>query len=244
MDVDLTGRTAIVTGASAGIGRAIAADLMSLGANVVVTYAKDAARAEEMARTLGARCRAVQADAAEPTSATAAVDAAVDAFGGLDIVVANAGETARSPLGATAPDVYDRVFDANVRGVWSLFAASAPFLGEGGRLIALSSVRTSTNTPGTALYTASKAAVEAMVRVLARELGPSGVTVNAVAPGATDTALLRSVNDQAAIDAMAGDTPLGRVGQPTDISGAVAFLATPAAGWVTGQVIHASGGFG
>jgi len=244
MNLDLTTRTAIVTGGTAGIGAAVATELIHLGANVMCTYANDQERAEKLATDLGDRCVVVQSDSSDPTSSADLVDGALSAFGAIDIVVANAGQTARSPIGGTDADTYDRVFDANVRGVWTLLDTVTPQLGNDSRLIILSSVRTAMNTPGTALYTASKAAVEAIVRILAKELGPTGCSVNAVAPGATDTALLRSVNDQQAIDAMAASTPLRRVGQPNDIAGIVAFLASPAGKWITGQTIYADGGLG
>jgi len=244
MNLDLTTRTAIVTGGTAGIGAAIATELIGLGANVVCSYASDHERAERLATELGNRCVTVRSDSSDPMSTIEVVDAALSSFGSIDIVVANAGQTARSPIDATAKDVYDRVFDANVRGVWTLLEAATPHLGSDSRIIMLSSVRTAMNTPGTALYTASKAAIEAIVRILAKELGPTGCSVNAVAPGATDTALLRSVNDQDAIDAMAASTPLRRVGQPNDIASIVAFLASPAGKWITGQTIYADGGLG
>ncbi len=244
MHLDLTDRTAIVTGGTAGIGRSIATDLVALGANVVCTYVNDVDRAERVSRELGHRCLVVRSDSSDPSAPAAVADAALSGFGSIDIVVANAGQTARSPIGDTDDLAYDRVFDANVRGVWKLLEATTPHLGGDSRIVLLSSVRTAMNTPGTALYTASKAAVEAMVRVLAVELGPTGTSVNAIAPGATDTALLRSVNDQAAIDAMAATTPLRRVGRPEDISGVVAFLASPAGRWITGQTIYADGGLG
>ncbi|MEM8904100.1 MAG: SDR family oxidoreductase [Actinomycetota bacterium] len=244
MDVDLTGRAAVVTGGTAGIGLAVATALTGLGASVLVTYGRDRERADRVVAELGPGASAVEADNGRPGTARLVIDAAVERFGRLDIVVANAGETGRSPVGSTEAGTYDRIFDANVRSVWELLEACVPVLGEGGRVVLLSSVRTIMNTPETGLYAASKAAVEAMVPIVAKELGPRGVTVNAVAPGATDTALLRSVNDQDAIDAMAAVTPLGRVGRPDDIAGLVAYLATPAAGWVTGQVIGATGGLG
>lgn len=244
MNLDLATRTAIVTGGTAGIGAAIATELVRLGANVVCTYANDHERAERLAADLGDRCVVIQSDSSDPKSSVELVDNALSSFGSIDIVVANAGQTARSPIDGTDADIYDRVFDANVRGVWTLLEAVTPHLGDDSRMIMLSSVRTAMNTPGTALYTASKAAVEAIVRILAKELGPTGCSVNAVAPGATDTALLRSVNDQDAIDAMAASTPLRRVGQPDDIAGIVAFLASPAGKWITGQTIYADGGLG
>ncbi|MEO1065015.1 MAG: SDR family oxidoreductase [Actinomycetota bacterium] len=244
MDIDLTGRAAVITGGTAGIGRSVAATLVALGASALLTYRSDDERAAAVVAEFGPRTAAHRADNARPGSAVEIVEAAVERFGRLDVLVANAGETGRSPIGGTEPGTYDRVFDANVRAAWELMEAASPHLGHGGRIVLLSSVRTVMSTPGTGLYAASKAAVEAMVPIVAKELGPRGVTVNAVAPGATDTALLRSVNDQAAIDAMAADTPLGRVGRPDDIAGVVGFLATPAAGWVTGQVIGATGGLG
>ena len=244
MDIDLTGKAAVVTGGTAGIGHSVATTLVGLGASVLVTYRRDRDRAEAAVAELGPDTVALLADNSLPGTADRIVGAALEQFGRLDIVIANAGQTGRSPVGGTEAGTYERIFDANVRSVWELLEASAPVLGEGGRIVLLSSVRTVMNTPETGLYAASKAAVETMVPIVAKELGPRGITVNAVAPGATDTALLRSVNDQAAIDAMAAVTPLGRVGRPDDIAGLVGFLATPAAGWVTGQVIGATGGLG
>lgn len=244
MNLDLTDRTAIVTGGTAGIGRSIATELVALGASVVCTYANDTGRAQQLTNKLGERCVTVRSESGDPSAPAALADATLAAFGTIDIVVANAGQTARSPIVQTEDDVYDRVFDTNVRGVWRLLEATTPHFGDDSRIILLSSVRTAMNTPGTSLYTASKAAIEAIVRVLAAELGPTGTSVNAVAPGATDTALLRSVNDQDAIDAMAATTPLRRVGQPDDISGVVTFLASPAGRWITGQTIYADGGLG
>lgn len=244
MNTDLNGRVAVVTGGTAGIGRAIATSLNGLGASVLVTYRNNTDRANEVAGQLGSNAAALRVDNADPDAARSVIEHAVDRFGRLDIVVANAGETGRSPIGATEPGTYDRIFDANVRGVWALLEAAHGAISDNGRIVLLSSVRTIMNTPETALYAASKAAVEAMTPILAKELGPRGITINTVAPGATDTNLLRSVNDQAAIDSMAAITPLRRVGQPHDIAELVAFLATPPAGWITGQVIHSSGGLG
>ncbi len=244
MNLDMQGRTAIITGGTAGIGAAVAREFVHLGANVVCSYANDGERAERLAAELGDRCVVLQADASDPNSPDALLTGTLSAFGSVDIVVANAGQTARSPIDGTDTDTYDRVFDANVRGVWVLLEAVAPHLSHDSRMIILSSVRTAMNTPGTALYTASKAAVEAIVRILAKELGPRGCSVNAVGPGATDTELLRSVNDQDAIDVMAAATPLRRVGQPEDIAGIVAFLASPSGKWITGQTIYADGGLG
>ncbi len=244
MDIDLTGKVAVVTGGTAGIGRSVAATLVGLGASVLITYRRDAERAAAAEAELGPDALALQADNARAGVAAEIVETAVERFGGLDIVVANAGETGRSPVGGTEAGTYDRIFDANVRAVWDLLEAASPVLRDGGRIVLLSSVRTVMHTPGTGLYAASKAAVEAMVPIVAKELGPRGITVNAVSPGATDTALLRSVNDQDAIDAMAAVTPLGRVGRPEDVAGVVGCLTTPAAGWVTGQVVGATGGLG
>lgn len=224
--------------------RAIATDLISHGAAVVGTYAKNEERAEQVSRELGSHFTALRSDSSDARSANQIVERVVTLHGRVDIVIANAGQTARSPLSATPDGTFERVFGANVQSVWQLFQSAGPVLSDDSRIIALSSVRTAMNTAGTALYTASKAAVEAMVRVLAVELGPQGTSVNAVAPGATDTDLLRSVNDQAAIDAMAAATPLRRVGLPGDISGIVTFLASPAGKWITGQTIYADGGLG
>ncbi|MEM9610804.1 MAG: SDR family oxidoreductase, partial [Actinomycetota bacterium] len=160
------------------------------------------------------------------------------------MLVANAGETGRSPVERTEAGTYDRIFDANVRSVWALLEVAADRLAAGGRIVLLSSVRTVMNTPETARYAGSKAAIEAMTPILAKELGHRGITVNAVAPGATDTALLRSVNDQDAIDAMAAVTPFGRVGRPEDIAGAVTFLTSPDAACLPRPGFHPHGGVG
>ena len=155
----LDGKVAIVTGGTAGIGLAIASALTQLGASVLITYRNDDERAARAVASLGDRAIAKRSESADPDAARRLVADAIEHFGAIDIVVANAGQTGRSPLGATEAGTYDRIFDANVRGVWALLEAAGSEVRAGGTIVLLSSVRTVMNTPETALYTASKAAV-------------------------------------------------------------------------------------
>jgi len=240
-----TARVAIVTGASKGIGAAIAKRLAADGAAVVVNFAHGRAAAEQVVQDIersGGRAIAVQADIADPAGMPALFDAAEAAFGGSDILVNNAGIMVLSPIAAADDALFERQVAINLGGVFRGLREAARRLREGGRIVSFSSSVVGLYQPGYGIYAATKAAVEAMTHVLAKELGSRRITVNAVAPGpvATDLFLADKSDDQVA--AISRMNPFGRLGAPEDIARVVAFLAGPDGGWVNGQVIRANGG--
>lgn len=241
MPAPLAGRVAIVTGASRGIGRAIAERLAAEGAAVAIGYARQVQAAEAALRaivTAGGEAITIACDVTRAEQVAQLFARTTERLGAPDIVVANAGMLVSGSMADASVAEFDACFAVNTRGAFLTLAEAARLVRDGGRLIAISSNLTIQPVPGYGLYAASKAAVEQFVRVLARELGHRGVTVNAVAPGPTDTDMLSFAARRSAPAA----TPLGRVGQGRDIADVVAFLAGEGGGWITGQVIHANGG--
>lgn len=243
----LTGKVAVVTGASKGIGAGVAKALAADGAAVVVNYASSKAGADAVVSAItaeGGRALAVKADVSIATEAQALIEAAVSEFGGLDILVNNSGVWDVSPVEFFTEDQYRRLFDVNVLGVLLTSQAAIKHLREGGSVINISSSITTLRSPGTALYTATKAAVNAISGVLAKELAARQIRVNVVSPGfvvteGTTEAGIAGSEMEAGIVAQ---TPLGRAGAPYDVARVVAFLASDDAGFVTGEEILASGG--
>ena len=227
-----------MTGGSRGIGRAIVQRLARLGATVVFTYRTDRAAADELAATV-AGAKAVQADQADLTTLDAVFEPLTD---GLDILVNNAAINPHQPIADLTPDEFDRVLTVNTKFPAFAISRAASAMRDNGRIINISTLNTVLPAPGHVLYQASKAALEQFTAVAARELGPRGITVNTVSPGATDTDLLRAGNPPEALAQTAAVTALQRLGQPDDIAAVVAFLAGPDSGWITGQNIRATGG--
>ncbi|MDA3646288.1 SDR family oxidoreductase [Saccharopolyspora indica] len=238
-------RSALVTGSSRGIGRAIAERLGADGLNVVVNYRSDRAAAEALVATIeagGGRAVAAQADVTDPAQLRALFDFAEERFGGLDVLVNNVGTARFAPIAESTDADYDLLFGTNARTAFTALREAANRLRDGGRIVAISSGVTANHRPGTGLYGAAKAAVDQLVRVLAGELGPRGITVNSVRPGATRTDALLELQPEETLRRMAAETPLGRIGEPADIADLTAFLVSDDARWITGQVINASGG--
>jgi 3-oxoacyl-[acyl-carrier protein] reductase len=240
-----TQRVAIVIGASKGIGAAIAQRLAADKIAVVVNYASSRKSADEVVaaiKTAGGTAIAVQADIASAGGVAALFDAAETAFGGADILVNNAGVMT---LGALS-DVDDAAFEAqvaiNLGGAFRGMREATKRLRDGGRIVNFSSSVVGLYQPGYGVYAATKAAVEAMTHILAKELGPRRITVNAVAPGPVETELFTKGKTDEQIRAIAGMNPMRRLGQPDDIAAIVAFLAGSDSGWVNGQVLRANGG--
>jgi len=237
-------RAALITGGSRGIGREIAQRLAADGYAIAIVYRGNTAEATEAVESItskGGRAIAVQADVADETAVEAAFTEAVQAFGGLDVVVSAAGIMPLSPVADLDLSVLDRVYRTNIRGTFAVSQQAVRALRGGGAIINFSSSVTRLAIPGYGAYAASKGAVEALTLILARELRGRDITVNTVAPGPTATALFFDGKDQAAIDSAAAFAPLQRLGTPADIAELVAFLAGPGH-WVNGQVIRANGG--
>ncbi|MEU5845453.1 SDR family oxidoreductase [Saccharopolyspora shandongensis] len=234
--MNLRGKTAVVTGGSRGIGRAIVRRLAADGAEVLFSYAKDEDAASAVAAGTGAR--AVRAD----MGAAEELRRLFDAAGALDILVNNAGIPSTTTLLDTSEADYDRVMAVNAKGTFLSMQHAARRMGDGGRIVSISTMSTVWAGPGESAYAASKAAVEQLTRVAAKELGPRGITVNAVSPGPTDTDLLRGAVGGDVLAATAQMIPLGRLGQPADVADVVAFLVGPDARWITGQNLRATGG--
>jgi 3-oxoacyl-[acyl-carrier protein] reductase len=244
---DLKGKVAVVTGASKGIGAAIAEDLAERGAAVVVNFASSPKQAEEVVARIqskGGSAKAVHADVSKPAEAKKLVNSAVSEFGRLDILVNNAGVYEFKPLAEIGEEHYNRMFNLNVKGLLFATQAAANAFGEqGGSVVNISSMASTGALPTTAVYSATKAAVDSFTRTLAAELGPRKIRVNSVLPGPVETEgthAMPGFEDFAA--QVVPQTPLGRVGQPKDIATVVSFLVSPEAGWLTGQVIPTAGG--
>ncbi|MEV6342269.1 SDR family oxidoreductase [Actinoplanes sp. NPDC051851] len=234
----LTGKTAIVTGGSRGIGRGIVRRLTADGARVVFTYRADHEAAAAVTAETGAL--AVRCDQADPGTLPAVFDPVRE--DGLDILVNSAAVADLRPISEITVAEFDRVIAINTRFPLLAIREAAPLMRDGGRIVNLSTLNTALSGPGMTLYCASKAALEQVTVVAAKEFGPRGITVNTVSPGATDTDMLRSVNSEEGLAQTATLTSLGRLGRPEDIAAVVAFLAGPDSGWITGQNIRATGG--
>ncbi len=242
----LENQVALVTGGARGIGRAIAERLAAEGARVAIGYRQDRAAAEATVAAIEARggqALAVRADIAQREDRERLFQAALAAFERLDIFVANAGHAVFGPLLDFSEADFDRTFAVNARGTFFCLQAALRVMTTGGRIVCVSTIGTLANMAGGACYFGSKAAVEQFCRVAAREAAPRGITVNLVSPGFTDTDMLREVvDDPAAREALAAETPLARLGTPSDIAGVVAFLVGPDAGWMTRQNLAVDGG--
>ncbi|UPT84601.1 glucose 1-dehydrogenase [Bradyrhizobium barranii subsp. apii] len=244
---DLTGKVAIVTGASKGIGAAVAKTLAARGAAVVVNFASSKAGAEAVVKSItgsDGKAIAVQGDVSKAAEAKALVDAAISAYGRLDILVNNSGVYEFGPLESITEPQFRKMFDVNVLGLLLMTQAAAPHLHEGASIINIGSGVTAITPPQTAVYTATKGAVDVVTGVLANELGPRKIRVNTVSPSLTETEGTHSAG-MLASEFEAGiiaQTPLGRLGQPQDIADVVAFVASDDARWVTGERISAGGG--
>lgn len=242
--IDLSGKRALVSGGSRGIGAAIAQTLAEAGADVAFTYQASAERAEAVADAIaktGRRAVAIRADSADPDAIARAVEETVAALGGLDILVNSAAVGHSGPVAELDLDAFQRLMDVNVRAPVLFAKAAIPHLGEGGRIVTIGSgLAERVPFPGVTAYAMSKAALTAFTRGLSRELGPRGVTVNLVQPGSTDTE--SNPADGPAAEAQRSLTPLGRYAEPREIAAAVAFLASPAAGVITGATLTADAG--
>ena len=238
--MSLTGRTAIVTGASRGIGRAIAERLGRDGANVVVHYHRGKDAAAEVVAGIG-HAIAVAGDVGVPADIRTLYDAAATEFGGIDIVVNNAAIGFGAPIVATGDDDFDRLVAVNLRSVFVSSQEATKRLNDGGRVINIAAGLPNAAIAFLGAYGATKAGVEVLTRSLAHDLGPRGITVNAIAPGPTDTDML-APEARANADAIASGTPLRRLGVPEDIAAVAAFLAGDDGRWITAQTIHVNGG--
>jgi 3-oxoacyl-[acyl-carrier protein] reductase len=237
----LDGKSAVVTGASRGIGRAIALGLAAQGARVVVGYLRNDERAAEVVDAItraGGTATAVRADLSHPDEVARLFDEAERAVGTLDIAVANAADIMEKPLAECTEQDYDRIFAHNTKSVFFTLQQAARRLNDGGRIIVTSTGGTRMFFANQSLYLGSKGAVEQFVRTLSRELGPRDITVNTISPGPTDTDMMQ---DQYR-ETIAMLSPFRRIGQPADVADVAVFLAGPGARWVTGQNIGAGGG--
>lgn len=240
-----TGRVAVVTGASRGIGRAIALRLAADGAAVVVGYAGNQEAAEKTVAEIaaaGGRAVAVAADIADETAVAAMFDTAQREFGGVDIVVNAAGRMTLSPVVDLDLAEFDAIQRTNVRGTFVVAQQGARRVRGGGSIVVFSTSVLGLAFPGYSAYAASKGAVEALPLILARELRGRDVTVNAVAPGPTATDLFLDGKDEETVARLAAQPPLERLGSTADIAEVVAFLTSPAGHWVNGQRVRANGG--
>ena len=243
----LSGKVAVVTGASKGIGAGVAKALAAAGASVIVNYASSKAGADKVVGEIaaaGGKALAVQGDVSKSADADAVVDAAMKNFGRLDVVVNNSGVYEFAPLEAITEALFEKTFGVNVLGVLNVSRAAVKHLGEGASIINVSSVVTDVLPPNSAVYTGSKGAVDAITGVLANELGARKIRVNAVNPGIVETEGTQAAGFIGSDfeKGVVAQTPLGRTGRPDDIAKVVVFLASDDSAWVTGERFAVSGG--
>jgi 3-oxoacyl-[acyl-carrier protein] reductase len=240
-----TNKVAIVTGASRGIGAAVAERLARDGFTVVINYSGDVKSAEALARKIeskGGRALTAKADVSDPNAVRGMFDAAEAAFGGVDILVNNAGIMKLSKIADSDDALFDQHVAVNLKGSFNAMREAAKRLRDGGRIVNFSTSVVGTKLETYGVYTATKAAVETMTSILSKELRGRSITVNAVAPGPVATELFLSGKSPELIDRFARMNPLERLGTPEDIASTVAFLVGPDGGWINGQVLRANGG--
>jgi len=246
---ELTGKVAIVTGASKGIGAAIAKGLAAVGASVVVNYASSREGADRVVAEIagkGGKAIAVKADVSKAVDVQRLFDATKKAFGSLDVLVNNAGVYGFAPLEEVTEDEFHREFNINVLGVLLASREAMKYFGpDGGSVINISSIASRSPSPTAVVYSATKGAVDTITRVLAKELGPKKIRVNAINPGGVETEGVHSLGIIGSDfeKEMVARTPLGRLGQPDDIASVAVFLASAASGWMTGETIAVGGGY-
>lgn len=243
----LTGKVAVVTGASKGIGAAIAKSLAAEGAAVVVNYASSKAGADAVVAAIteaGGKAVAVGGDVSQAAEAQGIIDAAIENYGRLDILVNNSGVYEFSAIEEITEAHYHKIFNVNVLGLLLTTQSAVKYLGEGGSIINIGSIVSRITPPNSAVYTGTKGAVDAITGVLARELGPRKIRVNTLNPGMVETegahagGFLGSEMEKAVVS----QTPLGRVGQPNDIASVAVFLASDESNWLTGEQLLVGGG--
>jgi len=242
----LTDKVAIVTGASRGIGQAIAEIFADNGAKVVVNYAHNKEFAQSIVERigqLGGQAIAVQADVSQPGDLQKLFQATTEQFGGLDILVNNAGIMTTGPIAQMTEEIFDREFAINVKGTYFACQLAANQMQPGGKIINFSTSVSGLMLPGYSLYAATKGAVEQLTRQLAKELGSKRISINAIAPGPVATELFTTGKTDEQIENIARMIGFGRLGEPTDIARVALFLASEEAGWITGQVLRANGGY-
>ena len=237
--------TAIVTGASRGIGAAIAKRLAADGFTVVVNFSGSEAHARSLVDDIaasGGTAISYKADVADPSAVAAMFDAAEKDFGGVDVLVNNAGIMSLAAISETDDAMFDRTVAVNLKGVFNGMREAGRRLRNDGRIINFSTSVVGTSLPNYGVYAATKAAVETLTRIAAKELGKRRITVNAVAPGPVETELFMTGKSEALIKGMVANIPLGRLGQPDDIASVVSFLAGEDGRWISGQILRANGG--
>jgi 3-oxoacyl-[acyl-carrier protein] reductase len=245
MSTPTTPRIALVTGASRGIGAAIAQRLARDGHAVIVNYSGNAAAAEQVVRTIeaaGGKALAAQADVADATAVARMFDSAEAAFGGIDVLVNNAGILKLGAIGASDDALFDSQIAVNLKGTFNTLREASRRMRDGGRIVNFSTSVVGTKMENYGVYAATKAAVETLTAIQSKELRGRNITVNAVAPGPTATDLFLDGKSDELVQRLAKMNPLERLGTPEDIAAAVAFLVGPDGGWINGQVLRANGG--
>jgi 3-oxoacyl-[acyl-carrier protein] reductase len=242
---DKTSKVAIVTGASRGIGAAVAERLAGDGFTVVINYSGDTKSAETLARKIeakGGRALAVKADVSDPTAVRGLFDAAAAAFGGIDVLINNAGIMKLAKIADSDDALFDQQIAINLKGSFNAMREAAKRLRDGGRIVNFSTSVVGTRLETYGVYAATKSAIETMTAILSKEMRGRNITVNAVAPGPTATDLFLNGKSPELIERLAKMSPLERLGAPEDIASVVAFLVGPDGSWINGQVLRANGG--
>ncbi|WP_312115636.1 SDR family oxidoreductase [Brevibacillus reuszeri] len=246
MDKAFDGRVVLITGASRGIGRSMAERFAREGAKVIINYNSNKSLAEEAVRHIqseGGEAVAISADLSKVAEVNKLIEESLRVYGKIDVLINNAGLMITKPLEAVTEEDFDRLFATNVKGTFFACQRAAQHMTSGGRIINFSTSVTGAMFPQYSVYSGTKGAVEQFTRQLAKELGPKGITINAVAPGPVNTELFSQGKSQEQIDAIVRMNSFQRLGEPEDIIGAVLFLAGAESQWVTGQTIRVNGGF-
>lgn len=242
----LTGKVALVTGASRGIGKSIAEELAVNGAKVVINYANNSEQAEQVATIIkeqGGEALAIQADISQVAEIEKLFQKILEEYGQIDIIVNNAGIMITKPIGSVTEEDFDKIMAINVKGTYFTCQQAAKYMSNNGRIINFSTSVAGNMFPTYSIYAGTKGAVEQFTRQLAKEFGPKGITINAVAPGPVNTELFNVGKTKEQIEALSKMNALGRLGETSDIAKVVLFLAGEDSQWITGQTIRINGGF-